>query len=144
MEFSFKKMGAAIANFFTGNPELEAHQKQFVDAMAEDVQDVNAQMSVLRGQLDVLTGEKSALQADLDGHKAQVASLKPDADKYAEIKDEFAQLKAFEENRKQALGVVSDDSGQGGKQQNSNVNDAKVADYERLKGNFPNLTKGLL
>jgi hypothetical protein len=39
---------------------------------------------------------------------------------------------------------VSDDSGQGGKQQNSNVNDAKVADYERLKGNFPNLTKGLL
>jgi hypothetical protein len=86
MEFSFRKMGAAIANFFTGNPELESHQKQFVDAMAEDVQDVNTQMSVLLGQIDVLTGEKSALQADLDSQAAQVASLKADADKYAEIK----------------------------------------------------------
>jgi len=36
---------------------------------------------------------------------------------------------------------VSDDAGQGSK---SNVNNAKVAEYERLKGNFPNLTKGLL
>ena len=141
MEFSFRKMGAAIANFFTGNPELESHQKQFVDAMAEDVHDVNTQMSVLLGQIDVLTSEKLALQADLDSQVAQVASLKADADKYAEIKEEFAQLKAFEENRKQALGVVSDDAGQGSK---SNVNNAKVADYERLKGNFPNLTKGLL
>ena len=86
MEFSFRKMGAAIANFFTGNPELESHQKQFVDAMAEDVQDVNTQMSVLLGQIDVLTGEKSALQADLDSQVAQVASFKADADKYAEIK----------------------------------------------------------
>jgi len=141
MEFSFRKMGAAIANFFTGNPDLEAHQKQFVDAMAEDVQDVNTQMSVLLGQIDVLTGEKSALQADLDSQVAQVASLKADAEKYAEIKDEFAQLKAFEENRMQALGVVSDDAGQGSK---SNVNNAKAAEYERLKADFPNLTKGLL
>lgn len=151
MEFSFKKLGEALANFFSGNPEMKAHQTEFTEAMQADAASASSQFSALSVKVDeltaqiaVLNGEKSDLAAAVAQKDTELVALKADADKYSAIKEEYETLKAFDDNRKNALGIVGEDGGQKAGGGLSDAAKAKKDEIERLKAEYPDLVKGLL
>ena len=151
MEFSFKKLGVAVANAFSGNPEMKAHQTEITEAMQADSLEASSQFGVLSGQVadltaqvGTLTQEKADLSAQLGTKDAEIVALKADAGQYAAIKEEYATLKAFEVNRQNSLNPVGEDGGAKGATGLSAAAQAKKDEIERLKAEYPDLVKGLL